>query len=83
MLPMPLRAPYRVLAILLVLWTGGCTNATGVDRPMMMGSKPVDQPMRAPLKSYAELLRGFDRTLTETEKKAVIATLQKDGERQQ
>jgi hypothetical protein len=78
---MLLRAPYRVLAMLLVLWLGGCANATMADRPMRMAGKSADQS--TPLKSYAELVKGFDRTLTGAEKKAVITALQKDRERQQ
>lgn len=80
---MPLSAPYRVLAILLVLWIGGCANAMVVDRPMRIADKPADQSTPTPLKSYAELVRGFDRSLTEAEKRAVITELQKDKERLQ
>jgi hypothetical protein len=80
---MSLRAPYRVLAILLVLSIGGCTNATVADTPMRMAGKPADQSTRTRLKSYTELVRGFDRSLTEAEKKAVITALQNDRERAQ
>jgi hypothetical protein len=88
---MLLRVPHRVLAILLVLWLGGCT-ATMADRPMRMAgmpadgpmritAKPADQSVRTPLKSYGRLIRDFDRSLTEAEKKAVITALQEDRER--
>jgi hypothetical protein len=47
---------------------------------MRMAGKP-DETAR-PIKSYAELVRGFDRTLTEAERKAVVAGLRKERERQ-
>ena len=36
-----------------------------------------------PLKRFGELLRGYDSTLTNAEKQAAIAELQKDKERQE
>jgi hypothetical protein len=36
-----------------------------------------------PMKRFTELVRGYDDTLTEKEKNAVISELQKDKERQQ
>ena len=80
---MTLQASYRVVAILVVLWIGGCANATMADRPMRMADEPADQPTKTPLKSYTELIRGFDRSLTESEKAAVITALQHDRDRAQ
>jgi hypothetical protein len=71
------------LAVLLLLSIGGCTNATVADAPMSIAGMPADQPTKTRLKSYAELVRGFDRTLTDGEKKAVITALQNDRERAQ
>lgn len=51
--------------------------------PMRMAGAPADEPTPTAPKSYAEHLKDFDRTLTEAERKAVIAALQKDRERQQ
>ena len=44
-------------------------------------SIPVERPaiVDRPMKSYKELIRGFDRTLTDTERKALIAELRKEG----
>jgi len=64
--------------MLLAVWLGGCT--TIADQPMRMAGKPEETTN--PMRSYAELIRGFDRTLTEAERKAVIAELQKENERQ-
>jgi hypothetical protein len=82
-LPMSLRAPYHVLAILLALSIGGCTNATVAEMPMRMAGKPADQSSRTRPKSYTELVRGFDRSLTRAEKNAFIIALQNDRERAQ
>jgi hypothetical protein len=72
------------LAVLLVLSIGGCTKATVADTPMRIAGKPADQSTRTPrLKSQTELVRSFDRSLTEAEKRAVIAALQNDRERAQ
>jgi hypothetical protein len=68
------------LAILLVVAIGGCTNATVTDTPMRMAGKPADLSTRTRLKSYAELVKGFDRSLTEVEKQAIITALQNDRE---
>jgi hypothetical protein len=67
------------LAMLLGLWIGGCTAT--VDQPMRIASKPDEttKPIKNYTESYAELVRGFDRTLTENERRAVIARLQKEG----
>lgn len=56
------------MAMLLALVLAGCADA------MPDGSR---------LKSLKELVRGYDNTLTSSEKKAAIAELQKDKERQQ
>jgi hypothetical protein len=73
----------RVFAILLVLCFGGCANATVADRPMRVAGKPAGQSVDTRPKSYAGLVSSFDRGLTEAERKAVISSLQKDGERAQ
>jgi hypothetical protein len=39
-------------------------------------------PAGKPLKGFTDLVRGYDRTLTEDEKKRVIKQLQEDKERQ-
>jgi len=51
-----------------VLWLGGCAES---------------MPDVKPLKRFGELLRGYDSTLTNAEKQAAIAELQKDKERQE
>jgi Zn-dependent M16 (insulinase) family peptidase len=56
------------MAMLLALLLAGCADA------MPDGSR---------LKSIRELVRSYDNTLTSSEKKAAIAELQKDKERQQ
>jgi hypothetical protein len=67
-LPMFLRSICCIVTALPVLWLGGCA-----------GQLPTMQPM----KRFTELVRGYDDTLTEKEKNAVISELQKDKERQQ
>jgi hypothetical protein len=79
---MRLRSSYRASAAPLVLWLGGCTNAVVADRPMRMGDKPAEQSMIPPIRNHAELIKDFDKTLTEAERKAVVTDLQKDRERQ-
>jgi hypothetical protein len=56
------------MAMLLALLLAGCADS------MPDGSR---------LKSLKELVRGYDNTLTKTEKKAVISELQKDKQRQE
>jgi hypothetical protein len=56
------------MAMLLALLLAGCADA------MPDGSR---------LKSIRELVRSYDNTLTSSEKKAAIAELQNDKERQQ
>jgi uncharacterized protein YihD (DUF1040 family) len=51
-----------------VLWLGGCADSL---------------PEAKPLKRFTDLVRGYDTTLTSSEKQAVITELQKDKERQQ
>jgi hypothetical protein len=75
--------PPRVFAILLVLWIGGCANATVADRPMRVAGTPAGQSVDTRLRSYTGLVSSFDQSLTEAERKAVIGSLQKDRERAQ
>lgn len=75
--------PRRVFAILLVLWIGGCANASVADRPMRVAGKPAGQSVDTRLKSYTGATSSFDQSLTEAERKAVISSLQKDRERAQ
>lgn len=51
-----------------VLWLGGCADSL---------------PEAKPLKRFTDLVRGYDSTLTNSERQAVISELQKDKERQQ
>jgi len=78
---MPLTLRFLVLAILALPAFGGCAKE---KRPMMISGQPgmpVERHAIAdrPIKSYRELIRDFDRTLTEAERKALIAALRKDG----
>jgi hypothetical protein len=75
---MLLNLTRRVLAMLLAVWLGGCTMLS--DQPMRMAGKPEETAR--PIRSYAELIGGFDRTLTEAERKAVIHGLQREKQRQ-
>ena len=50
------------------LWLGGCADQL---------------PSMQPMKRFTELVRSYDDTLTDSEKKEVISELQKDKERQQ
>ena len=63
-----LRSAYCIVAVLPALWLGGCADQL---------------PSMQPMKRFTELVRGYDETLTESEKKAAIDELQKDKERQQ
>ncbi len=76
-----LQAPYRVFVILLVLWTGGCANPMAADQPMRVTGQP-DQPVRTTLKSHRHV-GGFDQSLNEAEKKALIGDLQNAREHAQ
>ncbi len=49
-------------------WLGGCADT-------MTGGQPM--------KRFTDLVRSYDQTLTKAEKKAAIAELQQDKERQQ
>jgi len=51
-----------------VLWLGGCAES---------------MPNVKPLKRFGELIRSYDSTLTNAEKRAAITELQKDKERQE
>jgi len=80
---MRFRLPLFVLAVVALQAIAGCVKA---DRPMMISGQPsipVERQAIAdrPIKSYKELIRGFDRTLTETERNALIADLQREGAR--
>jgi hypothetical protein len=60
------------------------TGCVKDERPMMISGQPsipIERQAIAgtPIKSYQELVRGFDQTLTGTERKALIADLRKDG----
>jgi hypothetical protein len=68
-----------VFAILLVLWLGGCVNSM-TEQPMRMSSQPVRMADQS-IESYTEIVKGFDRTLTEAEKRAIISELQTSGKR--
>lgn len=50
---------------------------------VLLGGCADSMPEARPLKRFTDLVRGYDRTLTESEKEAVISELQKDKERQQ
>jgi hypothetical protein len=63
-----LRLAYCIVAMLPALWLGGCADTMTAGQP---------------IKRFTDLVRGYDRTLTESEKKAVITELKKDKERQQ
>ena len=67
-LPMFLRSARCAVVLLPVLLLAGCADA-------MPGGKP--------LKSLRQLVRGYDNTLTGSEKQAVITELKRDKERQQ
>lgn len=80
---MRLRVPLLVLAMLGFQAFGGCVKR---ERPMMISGQPsasTERPAIAdrPIKSYRELVEGFDQTLTDAEKKAAIAELRKSGSR--
>jgi len=47
---------------------------------MRMAGKPEE--ITGSIESYTNLARGFDGTLTEVERRAVIPGLEQDGERQ-
>lgn len=80
---MSLRAPHYVFAILLVLWIGGCANATVADRPLRVAGKPDAEAAVTKLTGHTGLVSGFEHSLTKTERKAVISALQSDRERVQ
>jgi isocitrate lyase len=78
---MHLRSQHCASAALLVLWLSGCTSVAVADLPMRIGENhPAEST--APLKSHADLIKGFDKTLTEAERRAVITELQQNRERQ-
>ena len=56
------------MALLPVLLLGGCADS---------------MPDGTRLKRFTEVIRGYDSTLTKSEKEAAISELQKDKERQE
>jgi hypothetical protein len=64
---MLLRQAHILVLLLLGLCLAGCTDT---------------MPDRKPLKRFTDLVRGYDRTLTEEEKQRVIKQLREDKERQ-
>jgi hypothetical protein len=76
-----LHLPYRLLATPLVFLLAGCVNARKAEQPMMMADHRPMTMADQPIKSYAEIVKGFDQTLTEAEKRRVLAELRKSKER--
>ena len=64
---MLLRRPHILVLLLLGFCLAGCTDT---------------MPDRKPLKRFTDLVRGYDRTLTEEEKQRVIKQLREEQERQ-
>jgi len=62
------RSAYCLVAMLPVLLLGGCADS---------------MPDGTRLKRFTEVIRGYDSTLTKSEKAAAISELQKDKERQE
>ncbi|HUU25418.1 MAG TPA: hypothetical protein VMW68_07630 [Methyloceanibacter sp.] len=62
------RSAYCLVALLPVLLLGGCADS---------------MPDGTRLKRFTEVIRGYDSTLTKSEKEAAISELQKDKERQE
>ena len=50
------------------LWLGGCADTMTAGQPM---------------KRFTDMVRGYDQTLTKSEKEAAISELQQDKQRQQ
>jgi hypothetical protein len=67
-LSMFLRSACCAFALLPALCLSGCADT---------------MPEGKPLKRFTEMVRGYDHTLTKSEKKAVIDDLQQEKERQQ
>jgi hypothetical protein len=67
-LPMFLRSACCLLAVLSVFLLTGCADS---------------MPDGARLKRFTEVIRGYDTTLTKSEKDAAISELQQEKERQQ
>ena len=67
-LPMFLRSASCLVAMLPAILMAGCADS---------------MPDGARLKRFTEVIRGYDNTLTESEKEAAISDLQKEKERQQ
>lgn len=67
-LPMFLRSASCLVAMLPVILMAGCADS---------------MPDGARLKRFTEVIRGYDNTLTKSEKEAAISDLQKEKERQQ
>jgi hypothetical protein len=64
---MLLRQAHILVLLLLGVFLAGCTDT---------------MPDRKPLSRFTDLVRGYDRTLTDDEKKRVIKQLREDKERQ-
>lgn len=62
-----LRSAYCLMVLLPVLLLGGCADS---------------MPDGTRLKRFTDLVRGYDHTLTKSEKDAAIADLQEEKERQ-
>jgi len=72
-----LRMDPRLALLLLLLGLAGCTNA-GVA-PMTIAPQVMPaQPAATPIKSYRASVGSFDRSLTRSERSAVVAELKKD-----
>jgi hypothetical protein len=67
-LPMFLRSASCLVAMLPVILMAGCADS---------------MPDGTRLKRFTEVIRGYDNTLTKSEKEAAISDLQKEKERQQ
>jgi len=67
-LPMFLRSASCLVAMLPVILMAGCADT---------------MPDGARLKRFTEVIRGYDNTLTKSEREAAISDLQKEKERQQ
>lgn len=62
------RSAYALVAAITVLLLGGCASS---------------MPDTSRLQRFTEVIRGYDSTLTKTEKEAAISDLQNEKERQQ
>ena len=72
---------HRIFSLMLVLWIGGCANATVANRPMRVASEPTEQSPKAQLKINTPFVGDFEGSLTKAERNAVISSLLNDRER--